>query len=93
LESRDKLNTLESFYLKFFKKVIALNRDAKSHKQALLDLKEDIKIIINFVQEKSIFDIRIFLWWVDSQLNNVPVAEIIQAFFEKLNKSGQSKIA
>lgn len=93
LESRDKLNTLESFYLKFFKKVIALDKDVKSHKQALLDLKEDIKIILNFVQEKSIFDVRIFLWWVDSQLKNVPVAEIIQAYFEKANKTWRYKSA
>ncbi len=93
LESRDKLNTLESFYLKFFKKAIALDRDAKSQKQALLDLKEDIKTILNYVQEKSIFDLRVFLWWVDSQLNNVPVATIIQAYFDRTNKARQDKIA
>ena len=93
LESRDKLNTLESFYLKFFKKAIALDRDAKSHKQALLDLREDIKTILNYVQEKSIFDTRVFLWWVDSQLKNVPVAEIIRAHFESTNKSRENKIA
>jgi len=93
LESRGKLNTLESFYLKFFKKAIALDRDAKSQKQALLDLREDINTILNYVQEKSIFNTRIFLWWVDSQLKNVPVAEIIRAHFEKTDKSKENKIA
>ncbi len=92
LQSRRKMSSPEAFIINFFLKASEDLGNQKLQKELLQNFKTELSVLRKYLYVIPIYPIENIIWWVDSQVSNRTLAEVVREKHNELEANRDAVI-